>query len=209
MRGAIIAALSLLAGACTYHGQAPQVDISSTANIGARQPGHFAALVQTGGWNMTTKVVGMNCWTSSYDADLNPAWDQTMKSGLAAALEKVDFVPGVLTAQDLASKGYAAQIMVSQSNGSSQTRAISHFFGGEAVSETSLDGILVISYPDGTRQQQAIAGKGTSNQETYTCSGVEPAVVNAGATAVKDIAERTITTVKLLLAQKVHPLADK
>ena len=204
MRGAVIAFVGLVLGACTYRTEVPQVDGSALASVGARQPGRYAALVQTGGWNMTAERAGLDCALSTYEADLNPTWDQAMRGALAAAVEKVDFVSTVLSSSELAQQGYDAEIAVTQSNAASKMGIIRHYFAGVTIaSETSLDGILTISYPDGTLQQQAVHGQGTATQGG-TCWDAGPAVANAGASALRDIVERTTTVTKLLLAQRVR-----
>ncbi len=202
MRGAVSAFVGLVLGACTYRTEVPPVDGSALASVGARQPGHYAALVQTGGWNMTTEITGPKCSLNSYEADLNPTWDQAMRGALAAALEKVDFVSSPLPGPELAKRGYDAEIGVLQSNARIRMGIVSHYFSGEAISEASLDGILTISYPDGAHQQEAVHGQGTATQGGFTCGDVGPAVANAGASAVRDIVERATTAAKLLLAQR-------
>lgn len=204
MRGAAVAFAGLALAACTYQTEVPPVDGSALAGIGARQPGHYAALVQTGGWNMTAESVGASCDLYTYQADLNPTWDQAMRGALAAAVEKVSFVSTVLSGPELAQQGYDAEIAVTQSNAASKMGIIRRFFAGATISsETSLDGILAISYPDGTLQQQAVHGQGTATHGG-TCWDAGPVVADAGASAVRDIVERATSATKLLLAQRVR-----
>jgi len=202
MRGRAFIFAAVVLGACTYRTEVPPVDGSSLAGVGAQQPGHYAALVHTGGWNMTVEITGSKCSLNTYEADLNPVWDQAMRGALSAALEKVDFVSDALPGTELVKRGYDAEIGVTQSNASIRMGVVSHFLTGEAISETSLDGILTISYPDGSLQQQPIHGQSTAKQEGFTCGDVGPAVANSGASAVRDIVERTTTATKLLLVQR-------
>lgn len=204
----IVVLVGLTVGACTYQAQVPAIDGAALPVAGTRQPGRFAALVQTGGWDMTTEIFGISCSLHTYKADLNPAWDGAMKSALTNALEKVEFVAEVLPAPELVKLGYDGQIAVTPSNASTKMGVMSRFFSADAVSETSLDGILVVSFPDGTLQQEAVRGRGVSQKGVFTCGDIPPAIGDAGALAVQDIVQRTTTTIKLLLAQKVRPGAQ-
>jgi hypothetical protein len=198
-------ALALLAisclGACTYQAHLPSIDGSGLGGVGTKQPGAYAALVQTGGWDMTTEVLGMSCWAHTYTADLNGPWDQAMKGAFTAALDKVEFVSTAIAPPALVGGGYGAQIGVIQSNASSKMQIVPKFFSADAISETKLEGILTIAYPDGTLQQEPIKGQGTASGGVFFCGDVGPAIERSSALAIRDIVERTATTTKLLLAQ--------
>ena len=198
--GLLLAALSLTA--CTYQASVPTVDGSSLAAVGARQPGSFAALVQTGGWAMETQVVGFSCSANTYRADLNPSWDQAMKAAFKTALESVAFVSATLPSPELASRGYDAQLGVMQSNASSKLQVSHGFFRRSALAETRLEGILTIAYPDGTRQQETLLGQGTARARVAFCSDVGPSIEASSAGAIRDIVQRAAATAKLLLAQR-------
>jgi hypothetical protein len=200
-----ITAAALCLGACTYQANVPMADGRSLGSVGSPQPGRYLVLLQSGGWDMKTQIEGMSCWANNYKADLNLAWDQAMRAALAAALQTVDFTAEVVPAAELGHKGYDAEIAFTQSNAVSKMRVVPHFFfGATGSSETTLDGILNVTYPDGRTQQEALQGRGTSSKEVFLCGDVAPAVGDAGGQAVRDIVQRAATTTKLLLAQNVR-----
>jgi hypothetical protein len=202
MRAVALAFPALLLGACTVQLHVPPVDGVALAGTGARQPGRYAALVQTGGWNMIVEEAGLGAVLPS-KVDLNPTWEKAMREALTAALEKVDFVTNAQPSAELAKQGYDAQIAIMQSNGTSNVESFqTEAYGGPRVmvSVTSLDGILTISYPDGTVQQQAVHGLG-SGQRLYWS---DEAIADAGAAAVRHIVEQATAATKLLLAQRTQ-----
>lgn len=199
---ATILCSALLLGACTYQAKVPLVDGSSLANVGGQQPGAYSAIIQTGGWNMNTEVVGWTCSANTYQADLNPSWDAAMRSALSSALQKVDFATTVSPPSKLVSAGYDAEIDIMQSNASSKVRVNQRpFFGADATSETRLEGILAINFADGARQQQPIDGHGLATEEAFTCGQAGPAIEQSSALAIRDIVQKAMLTTKLLLAQ--------
>jgi hypothetical protein len=201
--GSIVAALCL--GACTYQANVPMVDGTHLGSVGSRQPGRYLVLLQSGGWDMKIQIEGLTCSAHNFKADLNVAWDQAMRSALQAALEKVDFTPEVLPAGEIAKQGYDAEIAYTQSNAVSKMRVARGFFTSTANSDSTLEGIINVTYADGHTQQEAIQGRGSaSRQVTWGCGEISPAVGDAGGQAVSDIVQRAATTTKLLLAQGVH-----
>jgi hypothetical protein len=196
-----LSCLVLMLGACTYQAQVPIVDGTSLANVGGRQSGQYAALVQTGGWDMKTEVVGNACSAHTYQADLNGSWDQAMRSALSSALEKVDFVPSLPPADQMRERGYDAELGLTQSNASSRLTISPKFWTAAATAETKLEGILTIQYPDGTRQQEPLQGQGSTTNDVSSCGDVKP-IEQSSALAIKDLVQRAVITTKLLLAQK-------
>jgi len=197
-------ASALALSACVYQAQLPSIDAVGAASVGARQPGRYAALVQTGGWNMNSTVVGWNCAAHTYQADVNPSWVQGMTNALQASLETVAFPERVLSPADIAAGGYAAFVSFTQSNATSRvTVAPRVFFGADAVSETALEGIVVLQLPDGTREQQPISGRGTSSKPIFSCGDATDAVAASAAAALQELVRNASTTTKLILAQRV------
>ncbi len=104
---------------------------------------------------------------------------------------------------ELGANSYDAQIVVTQTNASSKVTILSGYWSPTASSEMIIETILVITYPDGSRQQQLIKARGVAHNSTIFCEGVAPAVGNAGSSAIRALVERITLTVKLLLAQNV------
>jgi hypothetical protein len=191
---------SLCLGACTYRAQVPAVDGANLGDIGGRQPGRFAALVQKDAWRMKVDVKGLACAPHTYQLDVEPSWDQAMKNALVAALGAVDFVPAIGPPASLPIP-YDAQIGVVQSDASSRVEVTPKMFGLDAVAETKLKGALTIVYPDGSFQYETIEATGWSRSSGLTCGAVSPAIGQASAQALRGIVERAAVTAKLRLAQ--------
>jgi hypothetical protein len=205
MRRVITILPLLLLGACTFQAKVPMVDGSSLANIGVSEPGKYSAAVPSGGWNMTTEVVGRSCSAHTYKADLNGSWEGAMKTALTTALEKVEFVGTLPPASQLASSGYTAAVDVMQSNASSKVQlAAEGFFTAGATSQTTLDGVLVIEFADGSRQQQAVTGQGMAHAETADCGDATTAIGKSGAVAIRDFVQKAVLMTKLLIAQHLY-----
>lgn len=201
MRRILVFLAMLALGACTYASPVPKVSGASLANVGNQEPGHYAAWVQIGGWNLTTDMKGWTCSAHTYQADINPVWEAEMKEALTASVEKVDFVGAMLTPAEISAKGYSGFLVFSQSNAASQSTIAQHFFSSTAVSQTDLDAILIVLDGDGKSQQQALHGHGAAESSVFTCDKVEEAVANSAGVALQDLVKQAILTAKLLLAQ--------
>jgi hypothetical protein len=191
---------SLCLGACTYRAQVPAVDGAHLGDIGGRQPGRFAALVQKDAWRMKVDVAGLACAPHTYQLDVEPSWDQAMRNALVAALGTVDFVPAIGPPASLPVP-YDAQIGIVQSDASAHVEVAPKMFGLDAVAETKLKGALTIVYPDGSFQYETIEATGWSRSSGLTCGAVSPALGQASAQALRAIVERAAMTAKLRLAQ--------
>ncbi|HZH28883.1 MAG TPA: hypothetical protein VEY95_17045 [Azospirillaceae bacterium] len=201
---ALLPALALALSGCVYQAQIPHLDATGAASVGGRQPGSYAALVQTGGWNIDSTVVGWNCGPHTYKADINPAWSQGMARALQASLENVAFPGRILNPADISAGGYAAFVSFTQSNATSRVTVVPRmFFGADSVSETTLEGIMVVQLPDGTREQQPIVGRGTSTKPLFSCGDAVESVGASAAAALQELLRNAATSTKLILAQRV------
>lgn len=194
----ILALMSL--GACSHTATVPMVNGAGLASVGAQERGHYAAMVQSGGWDISPQVFGNTCSGHSYSADLNGPWEGAMKDALTAGLEKVEFIPNVLSGSELQSKGYDAEIGITPFSAASQIQFTPGSFSGDASSQTKLEAILTIAYKDGKREQQSVSGVGTANAASVSCSNVS-AVEQSSSVAIQDIVQRATLTTKLLLSQ--------
>jgi hypothetical protein len=209
MRNFAISLVLFLLCACTYAAPVPKVSGASLASVGNQQPGHYAAWVQVGGWNMTTDMKGWTCSAHTYTADINPAWEAEMKEALTTAVEKVDFVSANMAPADISAKGYDAFLILSQSNAKSTSTVNSGFFTATAVTQTQLDAILIILNANGNKQQQSIQSHGEASSDVFTCDKVEEAVANSAGVALQELVKQAIVTTKLLLAQSGQHTASQ
>lgn len=209
MKTAAAALFLFLISACTYEGTVPTVSGASLADVGQKQPGRYAAVVQSGGWNMTTELKSWTCSAHDYKADLNPAWEAELKEALMSALEIVDFVAAVLTPPEIAQNGYDGVLVFTQSNAAAVATVNSGFFTGETNAETKLDMILVIQYPNGQKDQQLLSASGSATQSIFTCDGVADTVAASGGVAVQNLVRSAVVTAKLLLAQSTQRVASE
>jgi hypothetical protein len=196
---ALVAALGL--ASCTYQSKVPNFDGARLANVGARQPGRYAVMVQSGGWDMNTEIVGLGCLVHSFKTDLNPAWDNAMRSALAAAVERADFITEPLPPAELDRQGFAGQVAIMQTNARSRVAVVPRGFTASSTSETTVEGILVVSFPGGDVKQEPLRGRGVGKSGTFTCGDAGDVVGAAGAGAVRAMVQQAVTTTKLLLAQ--------
>lgn len=202
MRHYLVLIVALALGACTYHAKIPAIDGSSIPMPGDRQPGKFAALVQTGGWDMNTEITTFRCSAHKFDADLNGPWLDAIKGSLTKGLENVDFIPTFVPASELKTKQYAAEIGVMQSNATSQVQFVAGFFSGTATSTTKLDAILTITYPNGEQKQEPVEGQGIASGDVFGCGDAADAIGQSSAAAIIDLAQKSVITTKLILAQR-------
>jgi hypothetical protein len=75
-----------------------------------------------------------------------------------------------------------------------------------AASEAYVQGMLIVSFPDGSQKEAPIDGTGTASDKfgplSYGCLTANEVIATAGAMAVKDAAERAMLTTKKLLADR-------
>lgn len=190
---AILSALSL--GACSGTVQVPPVRIDVP---GHSQPvsGRYAVLVQSGGWSLETKPQGFVCSVWSFKTDANQAYETAMRDVLTRALEKVDFVPGAVSLQDLRARGYDAFIAIHQGNASSMFGIQQNFFSGTARSQVELSAILAISDDHGPYYQQTVTGKGLGMLDVMTCPSVDQSIARAASDAVAEVARTVVLYVR-------------
>lgn len=202
MRAAIASTLlAAMLGGCTFTATVPPIDGSQLTGVGRKQPGRYAAFVQTGGWDMNTQLSGLSCAAHSFQVDLNAPWQSAMAGALGAAIEQVDILPGRLSPADLRPRGYAGQIDITQLNAKSQAAVREQFLSASVLSQTELQALLVITFPGGQRAQEILTGQGVGGAPTFTCSGVPVAVGNAAGAATRDLIPKIVNAIKILLAQ--------
>jgi hypothetical protein len=210
MRRLAILVLPLFLAACSYKSEVPGVDISKSVIANDRVPGRYAIFLQSGGWQLNPKRVGRvggECGLSSYDADLNPVWEDAVRGGLAVALERVDYVTAIIPPAELAKGAYRAQVIITQSNADSLMSFHQKFFSTDAKARTVLEGILVVNHADGTTVQEALKGVGNGIKPLAflamdACEYLSAAAGLAGSDAVRDMAFVTVQTIKTTLAKK-------
>lgn len=189
-------AAALLLGACT--GTVVVPDTSFTLPEGMKPiEGHFAAQIQTGGWQLTTKSKGLMCGAWSFEGDLNGSYWRAMSNALNQGLQEVDFVPETLTPAEIAAKGYTAEIIVYQGNAQSNFAIQQGFFTNSAESGVELTVILAILRQDGLKYQQTITSRSRGEAEAWIgCEFVAEAVGGAASEAIGELTEKMLLYIR-------------
>lgn len=190
----------LLLGACS--GQVAMQNVQVDAPQAGPIPGHYAALVQSGGWQLKTEPSGWTCGAWHFNLDVNGPYEQAMRDTLAKSLEKVDFTGETYSPARLKEKGYDAQIVVYQGNANSTFGVNPGFFTGSANSEVELEVTLAVLDESGLTYQQTIKGKGTGKQDVFVCNTIGDAVGRAAQDAIKDVIKSSVLYVRDGLREK-------
>lgn len=189
--------LALLLGACAGQVTVPPVNALSGTSMKPVK-GRFAAVVQSGGWNLKVESRGHSCNAWTFDADVNNAYVKSMQDALQGSVEKIEFTPGTLTPQQLRQKGYDAQIVVYQGNAESNFTVTPHFFSATANSDIALALIVAITDQTGLVKQYSVDERGTGVEEIPPfsfkgCSGaVNEAISKAGQAVVQKLVQKAI-----------------
>lgn len=199
---AALIGMLFLASACSHQAPVPVVDGTALAKVGPKQPGRYAAFVQTGGWALNVNNRALACSLDTFDVDINPSWEKTAKEALTSAVQKVDFVSSVKSPQELKSESYDAIIILTQSNAKSEMAILPKLFVSEAITETSIDLVMVVNWADGRMIQESVGGRGRSIRNVLGCEQAADVVGQSAGFAIRDLVKDMIVTLKLHLAQR-------
>ena len=187
----VLASALLLAalGACTgvVHVPPVAVDLPDSTPV----PGHYAAQVQSGGWQLSTETESHNCGAWTFEGDLNGPYDAAMRDALEQTLESVEFIDQTLAADEIAASDYDAQIVVYQTNARSAFTIKTGFWQGSSLSGMELTTVLAIITDEGLVHQGTIVGKGEGKVDVFTCNTAGEAVSQAAVNAIRDVTEKT------------------
>ncbi len=191
----LVLAAALALSACTGTVEVGSVSLDQQ-EYARPVSGHYAALVQTGGWKVKTKAAAFSCSAWDFDLDLNNSYQEAMQTGLTRALASVDFIEAPLSGPEIEAAGYDAQLVVHQGNVSSTFAVAPQFFSGSASGQVELDVILAIVEPEGTTYQQTVAASGTGSVSVFTCPKIAEAVADASRRAVRDLTQRSVLHIR-------------
>ena len=203
VRLAILGVLALTLSGCAYQGVATlRGGGAELAGGGPKVKGRYAALVQSGGWQLRTERNSPTCPGATYDVDLNAAWDKTAKEALSAALEEVDFVTSVVKPEDLKRQGYVGEIIITPTNAVNRLEVRNKFLSAEAVSDTRLDSILAINWADGTAYQEPVIGRALASSNVVGCEQPMEVVSDSAGRSVRDAIRRLTASVKRVASER-------
>lgn len=201
--GAALLGALFFASACSHQAQIPVVDGAALAQqIGAKQPGRYAVVLQTGGWALTAENQAFACSLNSFNVDVNPIWEKTAKEAVAGAVRRADFVTSLKSAEELKEQGYDAIVILTQSHARSEMAILPKLIRSEAISETALDLVMVVNWPDGSTIQEALTGQGRMTKYVFGCDEAADVVGQSASRAIRELAKQMIVTLKLHLAQR-------
>ncbi len=181
----------LLMAACTGQVVVPPVTTDFAAG-GSPIAGSYAAVVQSGGWDLTTKTEGMGCGAWSFATHVDDSYADAMKATLTTVLQKVAFVPDALSPEQLQAQGYDGQVFLYQGNANASFGVRPGFLTVQVGSDVELTTLLAVVDTTGWRQQQSITGKGASLSPPammLACSEIGPVIGTAAQGAILDLAK--------------------
>jgi hypothetical protein len=186
MKAILILGSAVLLSACTAQAVVPPVSVDTPLG---EMPvaGNYVATVQTGGWALQTKSKAFSCGAWTFDTDVNSPYDDALRNALTRSLEKVDFTPQILSADDLRREGYNAQIVVHQGNADSSFLVSARWFSTTARADVELGVILAIRDGTGLIYQNTATGKGSGSRSIFACPSIGQAIGASAQTAVRTI----------------------
>ncbi|MGB4101045.1 MAG: hypothetical protein WBK91_03975 [Alphaproteobacteria bacterium] len=184
-RAFLLSCVAVILSACTGQAIVPPVTVQLPDGM-VPVRGHYAAMVQTGGWALKAKSQGSTCTVWSFDADLNNAYQTAMRDMLTQAVEKVTFVPDTIPGSELAHRGYDAQIVVYQGNAESKFNVAQKFFGATAFADVALTSVIAVTDTTGLSAQYTITGKGSGMTDVFVCDKSKEAITGAAQAAIQD-----------------------
>jgi hypothetical protein len=186
----LVVAGALGLSACTGQAQIPPVDAYMPSGL-SKVPGRYAAQIQTGGWALTVKPAGFQCWMYDFSADMNAPYERAMRELLTQSVAHIDFVTTTLTPAQLQAYGYDAAITVYQGAADSAFTMSPNFFTMAATSEVSVGVTLAINDAQGLVYQHSLTSKGMGHDDVFSCGGASEAVGKAAQQAIQDVVQNT------------------
>jgi len=189
---------SLCLGGCTYRTQVPAVDGAHLGDIGGRQPGRFAALVQKDAWRMKVDVEGLALRAAHLPARRRAVLGSGHEERPRGGARTVDFVlaigpPASLPVPYDAQIGSCNRTPPRMSTSRRDVRA-------RCRGRAKLKGALRSSIPTeafSTRRSRRPDGRAAAVSPAVRLPGAR----QASAQALRGIVERAAMTAKLRLAQ--------
>ncbi|MDD5585608.1 MAG: hypothetical protein PHY92_01455 [Alphaproteobacteria bacterium] len=175
----------------------PPVSATNENNLSPVK-GNYAAMVQSGGWNLKVESQGFACGAWTFDTDVNSCYVNAMQEALKHSVEKIDFTPDTYSPEQLKEKGYDAQIVIYQGNADSKFSIAQNFFSVTANSEIALALTVAITDKTGLVKQYSVDDRGTGSEDSPPiinfrgCALVNDAIAKAGQTVVQRLVQKTV-----------------
>ncbi|HTI88891.1 MAG TPA: hypothetical protein VL966_19990 [Alphaproteobacteria bacterium] len=180
---------------CSGQAIVPPVDISSTSGAKAI-PGHYAATVQTGSWLLKTTTDRSICGAWTFDTDLNTSYESAIRNALQRVLERVTFIPDLLTPQQLKARGFDAQIVIGQGGANSTFAVPVYAVSGTAQGNIELSVTVSIRPAAGNATQETVSARGHGRAEITHCSGAATAISASARNALGTVARGIVRSVQ-------------
>jgi TPR repeat protein len=178
-------AATVVLSACSGEGVVPPVDTPLAVKP---VPGNYAATVVSGSWTLKTESDAYTCGAWVFDTDVNPSYEQAMRTTLTRALEHVTFTPEILSPAQLKAQGYDAQIVIGQGKASSTFAVAPYLFEGTARSDVDLAAILAIRNDGGEVSQRTVSARGHGAADISFCPKIGEAIGDGANDALRTIA---------------------
>jgi len=199
----LLAATAVLS-ACSGEGVVPPVDTPLAVKP---VPGNYVATVVSGRWTLKTESDAYTCGAWVFDTDVNPSYEQAMRTTLTRALERVTFTPEILSPEQLRAQGYDAQIVIGQGKASSTFAVAPYIFAGTARSDVDLSAILAVRNDGGEVSQRTVSARGHGAADISFCPKIGEAIGDGASDALRTIATQVALYVGKALGDRQRATA--
>jgi hypothetical protein len=179
-----LVALGLIVGALAGCSAPVKVAPPRTGVYETKVPGNYAVMLQTGAWHKGVESKGFTCSAWTFETNFDDAYKVAAEEAFRGGFENVDFTHVELAPDEVASKGYDAQIIVYQGGLDAQFVIREEMFSGSMIAEVGMDGIVAVTTPEGLVAQQSPRGQGKYEKSLMLCSEGDEVVARAGGNAI-------------------------
>lgn len=179
-----LAALGLIAGVLAGCSAPVKVAAPRTGVYETKVPGNYAVMLQAGAWHKGVESKGFTCSAWTFETNFDDAYKVAAEEAFRGGFEKVDFTPVELTPDEVAAKGYDAQIILYQGGLDAQFVIREDFFSASMIAEVGMDGVVAVTSPEGLVAQQSPRGQGKYEKSLMLCSEGDEVVARAGGNAI-------------------------
>ena len=173
LKKSIISLLLLFLTSCASTVQIQEVPVSVPSGL-KKIEGKYAGYVQTGGWQLESKAKGFTCSAWSFDVDINQVFFNSMTQLLNDSFDDIKIYTKILSTDELADKGYKAQVSILQSNASSLFNVIPGFWTVRIETTIDINTIVSAQGNTGLKFQNSVNSTGIGSNENFIgCDAAE------------------------------------
>jgi hypothetical protein len=189
----VLCGLAFLAG-CTGQSKVEPVTAAIPAGV-TTTAGRYAAQIQTGGWALAVDTGSWDCGAWTFDVDVNKVYADAMKDALKRSFESVEFIEETLKPEEMAQRGYDAEVVVYQGNVASKFWVEKSFFSAKGVGVITLTATMAILDRNGLKSQKTIDGHGMGREGIIWCGDISDVFGPAAEDAVRHLVSEVVQQV--------------